>query len=179
MIFCCQEEEEKKKNRKQVRLTFKRKELIYDVSNYSFVVSDVLPEDAEHARHQIADIAQDGNIDRVTRVLNLAHAEVVEALYPYTKNDVICGTSLDDVLQEPEEYTIALSVPSDFSSTTVNLLEHLIHEYLVYMVLWDWLGITLPASASVWEDKLHALKKKLRSLLMSRTGRIRRKMKPW
>lgn len=184
---CCQgygteqgpTEEERNKNKKHVTLIFKRSELLYDIGNYGFVVSDIMPEETEHARHQIADITQDGNIDRVTRVLNLAFSECVEALYPFSKSDVVCGTQLDDVLTEPNEYVMELSVPSDFSETTLKLLENYIHEYLVCRVLSDWLGITYPQSAAVWEAKAQLLKGKMRSSLTSRAGRLRRRLKPW
>lgn len=85
IIRCCPCAEEQKTN---VTLTFERKELIYDVSNYSYVEADIMQEDDECRRHQVFDISQDGNVDRVTRVLNTAHAEIVETLYPYTKQEI-------------------------------------------------------------------------------------------
>lgn len=163
-----------------VTLTFKRSELIYDAANYSFVEGDIMKADEEHARHQVFDIAEKGNIDRVTRVLNLAHAECVEMLYPYTKEEVAEGqTALDDVLNAPEEYSIVMNLPVGFSLTTVKLLEHLIHEYLVCRVLADWMSITNPSSERNWEEKFKSLKTKIQTSLVSRAGKIRRKLKPF
>lgn len=73
------------KRTKVVSLEFSRKALIYDISNCAYVEGDVMPADDEHSKHQVFDIAEDGNIDRVTRILDLAHAECVEMMYPYTK----------------------------------------------------------------------------------------------
>ena len=56
--------------------------------NYSFVEGDIMQAEDEHARHQVFDIGQDGNVDRVTRILNLVHSECVEMLFPYTKEAV-------------------------------------------------------------------------------------------
>lgn len=176
-MYCCGESE---RQARTVRLTFKRSELIYDAENYSFVEGDIMKADDEHARHQVFDIGQSGNIDRVTRVLNLAHAECVEMLYPYTKEDVPEEQDvLDDILTEPEEYNIVLALPGGFSLSTVKLLSNLVHEYLVCRVLADWMSITNPGSQHNWEEKMNSIKRKIQTSLMSRTGKVRRKLKPF
>lgn len=177
MSCCCCN---KTKTTKSVGMTFYRKALLYDVTNYAFVEGEIVGEDVEHVHHQVTDITEEGNVDRVTRVLNLAHAEVVEMLYPYTKEEIADdGTTLNDKLTEPEEYVVTLKVPGDFSGTTLRLLQEMIHEYLVCRVLQDWLSITNPESAPVWEAKLEALRDKIRTSLMSRMKATRRKLKPF
>lgn len=174
---CCTAEGAK---RVKATLTFKRKELLYDAANYSYVEADLLGDDDEHRKHQLSDIVQDGNADRVTRVLNMAHAECVEMLYPYTKQEVPEEQEvLDDVLTEPEEYTITLSLPTGFSITTLQLLEHLIHEYLVCRVLADWMSITYSEKEVTWTSKFDSLRNKIQSSLISRVGKVRRKLKPF
>ena len=134
MGYCCK----KLQQTKTVTLTFKRSELLYDVENCSFVEGDIMETENEHARHQVFDIGQSGNVNRVTRVLNLTHAECVEMLYPYTKQEISDEQeALDDILVAPEEYHIVLTLPEDFSLSTVKLLKHLIHEYLICKVLAD------------------------------------------
>ncbi|MCM1079099.1 MAG: hypothetical protein NC344_05660 [Bacteroidales bacterium] len=174
-MSCCEKE-----NRITVMLSFKRDELLYDAGNYSYVEGDIMKAEEEHARHQVFDIVQDGNVDRVTRVLNLAHLECVEMLFPYTKNEIQSdGCMLDDKLTEPESYDITLLLPKYFSMTTVQLLKDLIHEYLVCRVLADWMSITNPSSQKNWEEKIDYLKTKINTSLVSRRGKIRRKMKPF
>lgn len=176
MLYCCGKEPK----HKDATLTFKRAELIYDASNYSFVEADILPEGDECRRHQVFDIGQDGNVDRVTRVLNMAHAECVEMLYPYTKEEIPDEQeALDDVLKEPETYEIKLTLPETFSLTTLRLLEGLIHEYLVCRVLADWMSITNPESEANWQRKFTTLREKIRTALVSRTKMIRRKLSPF
>ena len=165
---------------KPVTLTFKRSELLYDVANYSFVEGDIMKADDEHARHQVFDITQNGNVDRVTRVLNLAHAECVEMLFPYTKQELPDRQdSLNDKLIAPEEYHIVMNLPNGFSFTTVKLLQSMLHEYLVCRVLSDWMSITNPSSQANWEAKFRELKTKIQTSLVSRAGKIRRKCKPF
>lgn len=176
MGYCNKRPEEKR----IVTLTFKRAQLLYDISNNSYVEADVLQEGEGHSKHQVFDIVQEGNVDRVTRILNLVYSECVEFLYPYVKEDIPDDVvSLDDILTEPEEYIITLSLPITFSMTTVRKLKELIHEYLVSRVLADWLSMTLPASAEKWEKTSEVLKNNIRTSLMWRMRKVKRKLKPF
>lgn len=204
---CCSGVQQRKK---AFILSFRRPELLYDIANCSYIEGDTMATEDEHAKHLVFDVVQDGNSDRVSRVLNLAHTECVELLYPYTKEELpdgeICpcgmpGTppdshwtqmidkrglddektapEIDDVMREPDIYKIMLMLPEIFSMTTVRLLEHLIHEYLVYRVLADWLSIVKPDSAANWTEKLASVSVKIKDAIKNRTGKIRRPMKPF
>ena len=142
---CCKEKE----GTKAVRLTFLRKELLYDAQNYAYIEADVMGEEKQHAQHMLADICEEGNVDRVSRILAVVHAAVVEMLYPFTKQEPV-EEELDDKLEAPEEYVVELTIPNTVSRTTVKLLSKLIHEYMVYRVMADWLSITNPAAAQTW-----------------------------
>lgn len=171
-----------KKRTKTVTLTFYREQLLYDIKNLAFVEGDVLSDEAQHSKHQVQDIGEDGNIDRVTRMLDLALARCRERLYPYTKVPVESGETLDDVLMDYEIYTIDMLVPDDFSTTTVKYLEQLIHNLLVYYVLADWMSIANvanPKSASNWAAKAQDLEDEIKSRLNARTGRVRKFQSPF
>lgn len=163
-------------------LTFLREQLLYDIKNLAFVEGDVLADEAQHSKHQVQDIGEDGNIDRVTRLLDLALARCREHLYPYTKTDVEGGETLNDVLAETSTYTIAMLVPDDFSITTVQYLEQLIHNLLVYLVLADWMSIanvSNPQSAANWAAKAQDVEDEIKSRLNARTGRVRKFQSPF
>ncbi len=172
---------------RSVNIVLQRSALIYDVENYSFIEGDIMATDNEHAKHQAFDIAQKGNIDRVTRMLNLAYSECVEMLYPYTKEIVegkwgLCHNiivSPQGIAYPPEEYNIRLTLPNSFSTTTINLLANLIQEYLVCKVLSDWMSIVNPGSQSNWDNKLNEIKLKISTSLVSRTGKLKRKTNPF
>ena len=85
------------KRTKTVKLLFKRSELLYDIKNYAYVEGDIMQVKTEHDRHQVQDIGETGNIDRVTKVLDLAYAESVEALFPYSKQEVEQETEMDNM----------------------------------------------------------------------------------
>lgn len=163
-------------------LTFYREQLLYDIKNLAYVEGDVLSDDAQHSKHQVQDIGEDGNIDRVTRMLDLALAHCVEVLYPYSKVNVEHETVRDDILTEEYVYTITLLVPDDFSVTTVNLLEQLIHNLLVYLVLADWMSIANvanPNSAANWAAKAQDAESEIKRRLGARTGRVRKFQSPF
>ena len=164
---------------KNITISFLRLELLYDISNYSFIEGDIMDVDDEHKRHQTIDVCEAGNIDRVTRVLNLGHSEVLELLYPYTKRECTDCEKQDNVLEIPDLYVVDMYVPESFASSTVKLLKNLIHEYLVCRVLADWMSITNPGSKEKWEEKMEDMRGKLRSCVHSRMGRLRRRLSPW
>lgn len=190
---------------KTVKLTFKREELLYDIRNNAYVEGDVMEVKTEHDRHQVQDIGEDGNIDRVTRVLDLAHAECEEALFPYTKEDVEQETEMNDTptYTEPTadavgtvadqevftddttasnptgDYVILLLVPDDYSKTTVRLIVRYIHEYMVCRVLADWMSITNPPASANWKSKQDEALEGMKEAVNFRTGRVRRTQTPF
>lgn len=171
-----------KERTKTVTLLFYREQLLYDIKNLAFVEGDVLSDEAQHSKHQVQDIGEDGNIDRVTRMLDLAIAHCVEVLYPISKIDVADGTVLNDNLTETATYTVTLLVPDDFSQTTVNYLEQLIHNLLVYYVLADWMSIANvanPKSAANWAAKAQDVEDEIKGKLNARTGRVRKFQSPF
>lgn len=148
---------------------------MYDIGNYSYVEADVVHEENDHGIHQLFDVTQDGNVDLVTRVLNLAHRECVEMLYPYTKTDTTDGAHLDDTLESPEVYIVEMSLPEQFSHTTVKLIKQLIHKYMVCRVMSEWVGITKRSSADYWFGLVEQTKDRLKTALTNRSGRLRRR----
>lgn len=164
---------------KIVTLNFFRRELIYDCENYSFVEGDIMQEEEEHAKHQVFDIAQDGNVDRVTRVLNLCFAHCVEMCYPFSRVTVFNGMRTNDRLIPYEKYELRLRVPDDFSATTVDYLTKLIHELMVDCVMQDWMSITKPRSKATWQEKIDALEGKITSAIKGRMRPVRRPLNPF
>lgn len=176
---CCRRNKNQRPWTKTVTLTFLRSELLKDIGNNAYVEADVMKTDDEHDRHQVFDIVQDRNVERVTRVLDLTFAEVNELCYPFTKADVEDYTSDTNIYEEAYEYTICMNVPNDFSQTTVVLLKQLIQELLTCRVLEDWFSITKPESAANWGQKAENVRIRINRALFARTGRTRRTLSPF
>lgn len=166
----------KHKEETKVSLTFNTSELMYDIKNCAYIEGNIMPDDEK--KFQVRDIAEDGNNDRVTRVLNLAHAECVEMLYPYTKMDV-SSAEKDNILELPDIFKIDMNVNSGFSQTTINMLSILIHEYMVNRVVADWMSINKPESQANWEFKLEETRYKIKSAIVHRQGMIKRRLQPF
>lgn len=155
-----------------VILTFARDQLLYDIRNAAYIEGHIMPADSEHSRHTVIDIGEVGNVDRVTRVLDLAISHCRELLYPYAKRE-IDRYALDDKFKERASYGIVMQVPEDFSQTTLTLLERLIHEYLVCSAVADWMSITNPEKAETWAAKAYDIESRIRVSAHARTRRTR------
>jgi hypothetical protein len=168
-------------NRAQTRtvtLKFRRKNLDYSIENYAYIEGHIMPDEAEHNRHMVKDVLADGNRDRVTRTLAVVHAAVIEMLYPFTKAEAI-EEAVEDSIFEPEVYIVEITVPSTFSRTSVHLLSKLIHEFMVYNVLADWLSITNEQASQRWIQKAQEAKAEIDSVKNMRTGALTRPFQPF
>lgn len=167
---------------KKVTLVFHRAQLLYDIKNYAYIEGHVWGGDREeirHARHTLIEIGEEGNVDRVNRILEVVHAAAVEMLYPYTKQEPVEDEVICDCMWTPEEYIIEMNVPVTMSRTTSHLLSRLIHEFMVARVIYDWLSITHPETARNWLDKAMEAEEEIESIKNSRTGALRRPSHPF
>lgn len=168
-----------KDGKKNVRMDFERTWLLYDIKTIAYVTADVLPPDLPLAvKQQLTDIAEEGNIDRVTREMDLAYHDCVNWLYPYTKNEITISETTDK-LKESEKYSIYLSLPLEFAQITVEYLATLIHEYIVYRVLAAWCYIIYPKAAENWAIKSEDAKSKATAQLVRRLKPVYKKMSPF
>lgn len=166
--------------KRRVTLKFTRTALLEDLAQYGFVAADVMKTDDEHDRHQVYDIVEDGNVDLVTRMLNLWIAECREKLYPLTNMEIADGDERINTFAAPEQYDIALNAPSNFSATTATYLEQLIHNYLIAKVLAWWMELSGNApAAGQWKEHAEELLGKIESCRHTRTGIVRRRMHPF
>lgn len=167
--------------KRAVVLKFRRENLDYSIKNYAYIESHVMNDEAECSKHMLCDICEDGNRDRVTRLLGVIHAAVIEMLYPFTKKEVVEEYITDD-LWEPDDYIIVIHVPTTFSRTSCHLLSRLIHEYMVYRVLYDWITMVDAGNqiaAAHWLEKAGEAATEIEKLKNMRTGALERPLQPW
>lgn len=159
-------------------LTFNREQLLYDIKNASYVQSHAMVGDNGHKEHLLADICEGGNSDIVTREIDRAIGEVREALYAYTKCEVV-NSELDNALHEVPSYGVVLQLPKDFSQTTLNLMERYIHDYIVASVIYMWLNVTQIGDNGYWQARRDGDMVLLQRRVQHRSGKIRRKLQPF
>ncbi|MBD5309045.1 MAG: hypothetical protein HDS10_01230 [Bacteroides sp.] len=162
----------RRKGELAVAILLERTDLIYDIRNYCWIEGHIMPEGEQEGRHMVQDVGEEGNADRVTRMLDLVHADVVERLYPFTEKKLY-NPVVDGRLNEKPVYGVVMNVPESFSQTTLNLLGKLIHELMVSLAVADWLSITNPAKEETWKGKAEGLINRINQVKNSRKDRVR------
>lgn len=176
---CYDRESTDNRTTRRVTLVFDRKQLLYDIRNYAFIEGHVWGEENRHAQHTLVEIGEEGNVDRVNRILAVTHVAAVEMLYPYTKEEPVEDEVICDRMWVPKEYRIVMTVPVTMSRSTLHLLNKLIHEFMVARVIYDWLSITHPEAARNWLDKALEAQEEINSIKNLRTGVLTRPAHPF
>lgn len=159
-----------------MKLRFTTTELLYDIKNYSYVEGDIMSNDNIRAKHHTQDIGGEGNINRVYRILQLAHAEVVEMLYPFSRSAADNNKIYSNDLVTPSAFEVGITVPSNYSETSVLLLKEAIHEYMVCRVVADWMSIVNPPKRDTWTYKVQDARDNIKKALAKRISLLRRGM---
>lgn len=105
--------------------------VVQDVANLVYVIADVREGQYDaHSLHHTFDLCAPGNIDRAHRILDLAGAEVEALLYGGDKG--MAGVKFRGGTAKRGD------------RIRWQLIERLVHEYLVARVLADWLAVAFP-----------------------------------
>ena len=131
-----------------------KKALLYDIANLAYTIADN-GEPGDHRLHRVRDICQDGNIDRVARILGLAYADILSILLPLITTPAI---NIDrDFSSSPHDYEICFRNDRTLKYLLTKerqlKIKESAHDYMVCMVLADWLGFTLPSEAPLWRQR--------------------------
>lgn len=157
--------------------------LIYDIENIAYVSGDLIPDTEQPLKHQLIDVAQDGNIDILSRALDLAYSECENLLFPYVETQIMGEDYGDNMLSEDDErdkeYGFSLNMPADFSHATAIYLKKLIHEYMKCRALVEWTRLVYPQLQPTWDMKLEEVRSEIRKVLNYRCGKVRRKLHPF
>lgn len=144
-------------------LIFKKETLLYDISNLAYVVGDLRGDSlSAHRLHQTFDICEEGNVDRVDRLLALAFSEVGMAL----RKVAIEPPAMDRLSNSdapPEEFRLRLRRCAGGESWRIRLKEA-VNEFMTARVLAGWLRVTLPEAADFWKEQADSMLESLKSL---------------
>lgn len=162
-----------------VRLDLFRKELLYDIANCGYMYGSTIGDDGVKVRDVVQGITDEGNVDMVTRLLDLGFAQMNELLYPFTKEAAESG-SADDTLKETEKYQMKLELPEGVSKTSVALMITLAHDFLVNFVLARYFGLLgMDKSASYHMMMANVSADDLRSAALRQSAKLRRTLRPF
>lgn len=148
---------------KTLTIEFNRSSLLDDIKNIGYIEGDSMSTEDDHDRHLMMDIGEDGNVDRVTRTMDLAFNECVNSLYPYAKSLIADGEVITDDFVETEKYSVVLTIPEEFSRSTALMVKEYIHDYIVSMAIRDWIEILGKDKylIEVWTGKVTNMKSKI------------------
>ena len=160
----------KKGFKAMVELT--KKELVFDIKNTAYIFADsYVSKDVDPKQLKNAfDIGEDGNRDKLARILDSAVEDCREMLFRFTKSEVggngFESNEWEECIGSPtndeDAYYLAMMVPDGFSHTSVHTIAVYIHDYIVNQAMYEWMMIVLPEAADrFWalaEDKKQKIK---------------------
>lgn len=140
------------------KLLIKSSEVLDDVKAAAWLESELHPELNRHRRHEMADVCEPGNIERVWRTLDIAESQVRIALIRILKSPKHIVPV--NALNKPDKWGFKFLF--DVSDTVVGFIRDKIHEYMVAAVMADRCDTIIPSAAPVWrcrkEEALEALR---------------------
>ena len=139
-------------------------QMLYDIRNIAYVEGHLM-EDSDtclHKRHLVTDIAEDGNIDIVSRALLLAYAGLQWAL---TRADFTAAPRYTDILKLPRSFVLPLNRPLSHARAT--LLTQLAHHFMVASALCHWLSIVNGEAAARWRTRADEYETRISALAAS------------
>ena len=121
-------------------------EVLADIGSAAWMEQELHPGIDRHRRHQMADICQRDNVERVWRVFGVTVAEIRFALITILKppGDLLPANEL----QRPECWSFTFLVR--LAPDTLSFLKEKIHECLVAAVMADRTAVIIPEASAVW-----------------------------
>lgn len=95
------------------------------------------------------------------RVIASAINDAESVLYSIAKHQISGMRNADNQDDKYLEYCMELRVPETFSDTSVSNILHMVHDYIVAKVLWEWANLTHVPFAEYWLAKMELCKESL------------------
>lgn len=130
-------------------LCIKSSEVLADVRSAGWLESELHPELNRHRRHEMADICESDNIERVWRTLGVCEAEIrlalLKILMPEKESSQVNG------LERPEFWTFRFLFR--LPAPTASFIKEKIHEYMVATVMADRTAVIIPEASAIWQER--------------------------
>ncbi len=159
-------------------MTILSSEILADLRSAGWLEGELHPELDRHRRHEIADICELDNVERVWRVLAVCEAQVRLAL----------SRLLHPLPKTPEANLLLRPTKWDFrfrfavSTAVGGFLREKIHEYMVAAVMADRCSTIIPSAAASWVSRRDAALAALQNVAATTrlpTGPARRPLFPF
>lgn len=124
-----------------INLNLDINEIVYDIQNKTFLTGKSRREGDNH--EQVANMQandDEENANQVLRSISMAFSNLKTKLGEYL--DLSRTTATNELIASDERLSLALKMPSNYNSSTVDTLVAAAHQYIVSMAVADWFTIT-------------------------------------
>lgn len=130
-------------------IIIKSHEVLCDIRSAAWLESELHESLPLHRRHEMADVCEEGNIEKIWRVLGLCDTEVRVAL----RRILVAVPRLSPVnsIESPEEWEYHLA--ECLRTESVNLTKEKIHDYFVASAMADRAEVIIPECAPIWRER--------------------------
>ena len=173
----------------KVMIELLKKELVYDIKNTAYTYADSISSSLTdpHLIHNIYDVGEVGNRDKLARILDSAVEDCKEMLFRYTKMEMLGGgfdsNEWEECIGSPtndeDAYYLAMRMASGFSRASVHTMTVYIHDYIVNQSLYEWLMIVYPDGADRFLALAEDKKQKIKDASNRSAGRERIRLHPF
>lgn len=173
----------------KVMIELRKDELVFDIKNTAYTFADSVSNEVGdlHGIHNVYDVGEDGNRDKLARILDSAVEDCNETLYRFTKMEMAGGgfdsNEWEECVGAPcndeEAYYLAMRMPRGFSATSVHTMTVYAHDYIVYQCLYEWLMIVFPSGADRFWALAEEKKQKMKDASNRSAVRSRIRLHPF
>lgn len=173
----------------KVMVEMRKDELVFDIKNTAYIYADsnVRADTDLHTLHNVFDIGEDGNRDKLARILDAAVEDCREVIFRYTKRNMSYGgfdsNEWEECIGSPtndeEAYYLSMTMPRDFSSTSIHTLAVYIHDYIVNQSLYEWMLLAYPNGAENFKVLAEEKKQKIKEASNHSAGHLRIRLHPF
>lgn len=177
----------KKGNKAMVEL--QKEELVFDIKNTAYIFADsyVNPDVDIRQLKNAFDIGEEGNRDKLARILDSTVEDCREMLFRFAKHEMVGGAFESNEWEEcigsptndEEAYYLAMLIPNGFSHTSLHSMAVYIHDYIVNEALYEWMMLILPEAADRFWALAEDKKQKIKDASNRSTGRSRIRLHPF
>lgn len=170
-------------------IEMEKEELVYDIKNTAFAFADSLPtaDTDPKTLHNIYDVGEEGNRDKLARILDSTVEDCREMLFRYTKVEMQGGgfesndweECVGAPMNDEEAYYMEMQMPQGFSKTSVHTMAVYIHDYIVNQALYEWMMIVYQTGADRFWALAEEKRQKIKDASNRSAGRCRLKLHPF
>lgn len=165
-------------------LELDKKELVYDIKNTAFIFAHSLSEEvSDVAKHNVYEVGEEGNRDKVARLLDEAVEDCREMLFMLTRVHCTSHDLVEDSdawekcvgapKNEMDCYYLYMIFPYLASHTTLHTLAVYVHNYIVNKVMYQWMLLAYPSGAENFAVMVSDLEERIKKAATRPAGRSR------